>query len=63
MVRAIIPDQKTFRDSERRAKVKTGEFLRERGEAGEYSVLETIIGLILALIALGFVLFVLHNYI
>ncbi|WP_297508093.1 hypothetical protein [Thermococcus sp.] len=62
MVRAIIPDQKTIRDSERRARVKTKEFLREKGEAREYSVLETIIGLILILIVIGFVLFVLRNY-
>ena len=34
MVRAIIPDQKTIRDSERRAKVKTGEFLRVREKRG-----------------------------
>lgn len=62
MVRTIIPDQKTVLDSEKKARAKNEEFLGERSELREYSTLETVVIIVLGLVALGFVVFVLRNY-
>ena len=58
----IIPDQKTVLDSERRARIKQDEFLRERRQPRKYSTVETVIIILLGIVAVGFVLFVLSNY-
>ncbi|WP_048146562.1 hypothetical protein [Pyrococcus abyssi] len=59
----IIPDQKTIVDSERRAKIKEVEFLREAREPRKYSRLDLIIAIILGILGIGFVIFVLSHYI
>ncbi|NJE07424.1 hypothetical protein E3E31_02550 [Thermococcus sp. M39] len=58
----MIIDQKTIRDSSRIAKVKQKEFLEQSKELKDFSKLETVIVLILGAIAMGFVIFVLKNY-
>ena len=58
----IIPDQKTVLDSERRARIKQDEFLRERRQARKYSTVETVIVIVLGIVVVGLVLFVLSNY-
>ncbi|WP_048148004.1 hypothetical protein [Palaeococcus ferrophilus] len=61
MVR-VMPDQITVKRSGMLAKEKTERYKREAGEVRDYSRLETVIVLLLGIIAIGFVIFVLSHY-
>jgi len=62
-VRGPIPDQITVKRSEMLASEKNERYIREREEVKQYSTLETVIVVILGLIALGFVVYVLMHYV
>jgi len=62
MVRGMIPDQTTIKRSEMLAKEKTERYKHEAREVQDYSKLETVIALLLGIIAIGFVIFVLNHY-
>ncbi|AEK71986.1 hypothetical protein GQS_00415 [Thermococcus sp. 4557] len=57
-----FPDQVTIKRSDPLARERTERFRRERGEPREYSGIETAVVIILAVLALGFVAFILKNY-
>ncbi|MCO6041395.1 hypothetical protein [Thermococcus alcaliphilus] len=61
MVR-VMPDQITVKRSGMLAKEKTERYQGEAGEVRDYSKLETVIALLLGIIAIGFVIFVLSHY-
>ncbi|WP_461865178.1 hypothetical protein [Thermococcus sp.] len=61
-MRGPFPDQVTIKRSDRLARERTERFQRERGKLREYSAIETAVVIILAVLALGFVAFILKNY-
>ncbi|MCD6373124.1 MAG: hypothetical protein J7L37_06230 [Thermococcus sp.] len=62
-MRGPIPDQITVKRSEMLASEKNERYIRESREVKQYSTLETVIVVILGLIALGFVVYVLMHYV
>ncbi|WP_148881986.1 hypothetical protein [Thermococcus aciditolerans] len=61
-MRGPFPDQVTIKRSDPLARERTERFQRESGELREYSTLETVIVIILGILALGFAVFILRNY-
>ncbi|ASA77720.1 hypothetical protein [Thermococcus sp. 5-4] len=61
-MRGPFPDQVTIKRSDPLARERTERFQRERGELRKYSAIETAVVIILAVLALGFAVFILKNY-
>ncbi|QDA31705.1 hypothetical protein FH039_08980 [Thermococcus indicus] len=61
-MRGPFPDQVTLKRSDALAREREERFLHESKELRKYSTLETVIVIILGILALGFAVFILKNY-